>query len=503
MGNDLYTVAGMFHTGLDAMDQGLVLMPLASLQELLRLPPGRIHEVGIKLHDIAAATTTAAALEVHLSKTIPVRVMPWQELAPELADYVQFNRRVTFILFFIFFLLAAMGIVNTMLMAIIERTRELGMLMAVGMRPVQVVGLIVAEAASLAGASLVLGAALGAPLLWYLQVHGLNLGSKGNCGLSGRDRGGTPLVRSAGFHCLHAGCSGAGRHGSGVGPLSRVACGPLSAGGGSPKGLAMMGVLLLVKIGWRNLWRNPRGTLLTALALGLGLTLLLVSLGLLDGGHDQMIANAVRFGTGHVVIQAQGYQDTGSQALLLPARVVSATEAFLQTDAMKHVVRGVSPRLLASGLLSSAANSDGVRIMGVIPKQERTVSLIPQRIVEGSYLNDDQQSGVVIGVELARKLAVKIGAKVVLMTQMVQPPDPAAPDAGGGEMQSTQLRVSGIFRTGVQAIDAHIIQLPLPEAQALLGVPDQVTQVAVLLEREGDSLMVAQGLRKQLTGASG
>ena len=52
MGNDLYTVAGMFHTGLDAMDRGLVVMPLASLQELLRLPPGRIHEVGIKLHDI-------------------------------------------------------------------------------------------------------------------------------------------------------------------------------------------------------------------------------------------------------------------------------------------------------------------------------------------------------------------------------------------------------------------------------------------------------------------
>jgi ABC-type lipoprotein release transport system permease subunit len=185
-GNDLYTVTGMFHTGLDAMDRGLVLMSLASLQELLRLPPGRIHEVGIKLHDITTATTTAAALEVQLSKTLPVRVRAWPELAPELSDYVQFNRRVTFILFFIFFLLAVMGIVNTMLMAIIERTRELGMLMAVGMRPVQVVGLIVVEAASLAGASLVLGGALGAPLLWYLQVHGLNMGgNRGAVSLAG------------------------------------------------------------------------------------------------------------------------------------------------------------------------------------------------------------------------------------------------------------------------------------------------------------------------------
>jgi ABC-type lipoprotein release transport system permease subunit len=261
-----------------------------------------------------------------------------------------------------------------------------------------------------------------------------------------------------------------------------------------------MGVLLLVKIGWRNLWRNPRGTLLTALALGLGLTLLLISLGLLDGSHEQMVGNGVRFGTGHVVIQAQGYQDTSSQALLLPAQVVSTTEEFLHTEAMKPVLRGVSPRLLASGLLSSAANAAGVRIMGVIPQEEQAVSLIPQRIVEGTYFNDDKQSGVVIGTELARKLKVKIGAKVVLMTQAVAQPDTEATDAAGEAMQSTLLRVSGIFRTGIQAIDAHIIHLPLPEAQALLGVPDRVTQVAVLLEREGDSLMVAKGLRKQLAG---
>ena len=262
----------------------------------------------------------------------------------------------------------------------------------------------------------------------------------------------------------------------------------------------MTAVLLLVKIGWRNLWRNPRGTLLTALALGLGLTLLLISLGLLDGSHEQMIGEGVRLGTGHIVIQAQGYQDTGSQELLLPAPVVSTTEEFLHAEAMKHVLRGVSPRLLASGLLSSAANADGVSIMGVIPQKEHAVSLIPQRIVEGTYLNDDKQSDVVIGTELARKLEVKIGTKLVLMTQAVQQPDTEAMDGAGEAMQSTLLRVSGIFRTGIQAMDAHVIHLPLPVAQTLLGVPGRVTQVAVLLEREGDALMVATGLRKQLAG---
>ena len=354
-GNDLYTVAGMFHTGLDTMDRGLVLMSLASLQELLRLPPGRIHEVGIKLHDITAATTAAAALEVQLSKTLPVRVRAWPELAPELADYVQFNRRVTFILFFIFFLLAVMGIVNTMLMAIIERTRELGMLMAVGMRPSSGGWSHRGGGGKFGGSQSGFGRSAwgSAPLVfagsWFEP------GWRSRRGLSGWSRGGPPLVRSAGFHGLHSGRSGAGRHGSGVGPLSRVAGGSLSADGGAPKGLAMMGVLLLVKIGWRNLWRNPRGTLLTALALGLGLTLLLISLGLLDGSHEQMVGNGVRFGTGHVVIQAQGYQDTGSQELLLPARVVSTTEEFLHTEAMKHVAaRRESP---AAGLWTAEFRS--------------------------------------------------------------------------------------------------------------------------------------------------
>jgi putative ABC transport system permease protein len=105
-----------------------------------------------------------------------VRVMAWPELAPELANYVQFNHGVTVVLFFIFFLVAVIGVMNTMLMAVYERTREFGMLMAVGMRPAQVIRLILTEAAGLGVASLVVGATLGVPLLWYLQVHGLDLG---------------------------------------------------------------------------------------------------------------------------------------------------------------------------------------------------------------------------------------------------------------------------------------------------------------------------------------
>ena len=264
----------------------------------------------------------------------------------------------------------------------------------------------------------------------------------------------------------------------------------------------MTSFLLLVKVSWRNVWRNPRGTLLTALALGLGLALLLISLGLLDGGHEQTIANGVRFGPGDVVIQAKGFQDTGSQELLLPARVVSTVNEFLQTGSMKRVLLGASPRLLATGLLSSAANSASVTIIGVMPREERAVSLIPQRMVEGKYLSDDKPTGIVIGADVARKLEVKTGSKVVLMTQAVRQAGTKVKDVTGGEMQSTLLRVNGIFSTGIETIDTDVLQLPLPVAQTLLGVPDnQVTQVALFLRQEGDSPMVAKALRTRLAGA--
>jgi putative ABC transport system permease protein len=263
----------------------------------------------------------------------------------------------------------------------------------------------------------------------------------------------------------------------------------------------MTSLFLLVKISWRNLWRNPRGTLLTALALGLGLALLLISLGLLDGGHEQTIADGVRFGPGHVVVQAKGYQDSSSDELLLPAQAVSDVQGFLKTENIKHKVRGVSPRLLATGLLSTSASSAGVRIVGVIPEDERAVSLVPQRMIEGTFLtSNDKLSGVVIGDELARKLELKIGSKAVLMTQLLT--QAGAKTGAGDEMQSNLLRVSGIFRTGLQAIDANMIYLPLSSAQALLGVTDdRVTQVTLLLVREGDSPLVANALRKQLQGS--
>ena len=175
IGNDLYTVVGILRTGSEAIDRGTVLMPLGATQELLSLTANQIHEIGVLTTTADVASTVAARLESQLDGTLPVRVRAWPELSPALADYVQMSEGSNAILFSIVFLVAIIGVINTMLMAVFERTRECGVLMALGLRPMYMILLIVLEASLLAGVSITLGISLGAPLVWYLQVYGLDL----------------------------------------------------------------------------------------------------------------------------------------------------------------------------------------------------------------------------------------------------------------------------------------------------------------------------------------
>lgn len=175
IGNDLYRVRGIFHTGSDVLDRTLVLMPLRTVQDLLGLEANRVHEIALHLTNAAEATAVAAAVQQHLRPLLAVEAHAWPALAPELAEYARLNRSSTAILFAIVFVVAVIGVMNTMLMAVFERTRELGVLMALGMRPSSVVGLVLAEAGLLAIVSLLLGGGLSIPFLWYLAAYGLDL----------------------------------------------------------------------------------------------------------------------------------------------------------------------------------------------------------------------------------------------------------------------------------------------------------------------------------------
>lgn len=173
-----FRVVGLFDTGNAPFDEGHVFVQRKDLNRLLTegvdsLPAQPMaHELAILLSQAEASPEVAAALA---GRFPDMEVQTYRELAPELELYESQIQYLSLIYLTVIMLALIFGIVNTMLMAILERTRELGMLMAVGMNKPRVFGMIVQETLLLSLIGVPLGLLLGWGTVHYLGRHGLDL----------------------------------------------------------------------------------------------------------------------------------------------------------------------------------------------------------------------------------------------------------------------------------------------------------------------------------------
>ena len=169
MANDLYTVAGIYRTGLVEFDASTVVMPIGDLQEFVVLGPDRIHEIAVATAEPDLAPDAARRLSGALAVPArPIVVASWAELNPVLAEYVALAESFYWIIIVIVFAVAAFGIANTMLMATFERRREFAVMLALGSTPRAVVGIVVSEALAIGAVSLAGSAVFTFPLMAWL-----------------------------------------------------------------------------------------------------------------------------------------------------------------------------------------------------------------------------------------------------------------------------------------------------------------------------------------------
>ena len=230
-------------------------------------------------------------------------------------------------------------------------------------------------------------------------------------------------------------------------------------------------MLLLIKLSWRNLWRNKRRTILTVTSVALGLALMLVSLGIGDGSHKQLVESAVRMGSGHVLIQADGYHDSDKFELTLDQPDQSRIEAWLgdYEKSGSHAIENSAKRCFVSGMMSSADGASGAMVFGVEPEKERAVSEFPEKVVAGSFFEDDYLNPAVIGKGIAEKLELDIGDKTVLMAQGLE----------GQDIRSILLRVCGILDTGTDEFNHSLVMLTLEDFQKGFDMGTSIHQYAL------------------------
>jgi ABC-type lipoprotein release transport system permease subunit len=169
----LFRVQGIYRMHVDELDSGVAFVPLSSAQAMMGID-GNIHEIAIRFHRTQYASEQGQQFTGEYSRFGNV-AETWQELVPQIKYVLDMTNISIAITVILVFAMIVFGIINTMFMALYERTFEFGVLRAVGTRPSRLRNLIVFEAGSLALYAAVLGIILGAAVTLVSSITGLDL----------------------------------------------------------------------------------------------------------------------------------------------------------------------------------------------------------------------------------------------------------------------------------------------------------------------------------------
>lgn len=224
---------------------------------------------------------------------------------------------------------------------------------------------------------------------------------------------------------------------------------------------------MLIKLGWRNLRRNFWRTFVSVMGITGSVFICVFLDGIQTGSYQQFIRNGVRSASGHITLMHKDY---------LSQREVEFRFSLSNLEeniSVMNSVERVSPRLTIPALARSSRNSEGVGLLGL--RLETDVDENPllksEFLMAGSWPRKGKLKDAVIGIDLAKYLGLKLGYKFVVMAQ-----------DQNGEIASKLFKVRGILQTGMRMIDRSTIITQLKSAQKLIGVSDEVHEIAVLLK---------------------
>ncbi|ELR64949.1 ABC-type transport system, involved in lipoprotein release, permease component [Photobacterium marinum] len=215
---------------------------------------------------------------------------------------------------------------------------------------------------------------------------------------------------------------------------------------------------MLLKLAWRNLWRQKRRTILTASALALALALSLFMRCLQEGTYANNIENAARFYTGLIQIQHPEFSESQSIDDLLPA-----SNAFITPVRNHRNINQILPRIESFALAAAGEKSKGVMVLGVAPEKEDAYSGIANKVSSGEFLRADDDQ-LLIGEGLAKFFGLEVGGELILYGMGYR-----------GQTAAGLYTIKGLLDFPMPQLDNQLVYMPLALAQSLYSTEQQVT----------------------------
>lgn len=241
---------------------------------------------------------------------------------------------------------------------------------------------------------------------------------------------------------------------------------------------------MLIKVAWRNVWRNRSRSGVIVLSVAIGLWAGIFMVGFYHGMIRQRIRSVIERETSHIQIHHPSFADDHDLVY-----DIGAKDSIMARLSVLTSVRSVAQRVVCFGMAATPSGSAGVKINGVDPESEAAVIGLSRDVDTGSYFKEDGNHEVLIGDRLAKKLRLSVGRKLVLTTEDRE-----------GNLSSGAFRVVGVFRTVNASHDETDVYIRLPDADALGAMGGAVNEVALLLRDDKAVDSAAAGLKRALPG---
>lgn len=223
--------------------------------------------------------------------------------------------------------------------------------------------------------------------------------------------------------------------------------------------------MLLLKIAWRNVWRNSLRSFVVIASIAIGIWAGVFVLGLSTGLNNQRQQTAIDNTLSHIQIHNPDFIKDFNVQYRIPDGKAVHDELANNPD-----VRVFTERVILTGMISSANGVYAARISGVNPETEVQVTTLHEKLLEGEYLTGIKRNPVVISQRMAKKLNVKMKSKVVLTFQK-----------DDGEIIAGAFRVAGIYKTISSRDDELNIYTQATDLHRLLDQENGYHEIAILL----------------------
>lgn len=220
---------------------------------------------------------------------------------------------------------------------------------------------------------------------------------------------------------------------------------------------------MIVKLAWRNIWRNRRRTYITAASVLFAVLFATVVKSIHKGTWDNMANNIIQYYYGYVQIQPTGYSDEPSLDLAFE----SSTAIDNISDGSRTYIKAFVPRIESFGLVSSGEKTIGALVLGVDPVLENAMTRLSERLYKGQYFSAEDKS-VMVGRGLAENMNLAIGDTLIIISMGFH-----------GSNAAGKYPVGAIIDLPSPELSKQLIYLPLKEAQYFYNAEGMITSLAL------------------------